>query len=112
MKKYLILPLLAIVLLVGCVTVQERESSALRDCLEAQTAYVNAWETYHKFWQALPESDPRKKEWVEKWHPKFLEAGRLLQIWAEEPDSYRKRMDYEVLFAIIEDWLIRKIAEG
>lgn len=104
--------LLIIVLLSGCVTVQERESSPARDCLEAQTAYIHAWETYHRFWEALPESDPRKQEWVEKYHKDFLEAGQLLQRWCADPESFEKQMDFEIMFTILEHWLLEKMREG
>lgn len=52
-----------------------------RTYYEAQNLYTSAWAGYHTAWLALPETDPRKVEWVDKYHPKFLEAGQKLNKW-------------------------------
>ena len=57
---------------------------------EAQIAFFNVWEPYQKAWLALPETDPRKAQWAETYHPLFLDAAILLQAWGETPDDYEQ----------------------
>jgi len=62
--------------------------------LEAQTTYINAWDSYHTVWVAFPKNDPRKTEWVKKYHPKFREAGRILKDYqVNSTDSNRELLD-------------------
>ena len=85
----LIIVALVIVGLMGCATVNLIPETATpqRTYYEAQQAFFNAWETYYAFWTALPETDARKVEWVEKYHPLFLEAAQLLKEWGEMPND-------------------------
>lgn len=73
----MILYLLVFLLLAAC------SSSPQRTYYEAQEAYQTAWNTYHDFWVALPETDPRKAQWVKDYHPKFLSAANLLLDWGQ-----------------------------
>jgi len=54
---------------------------------QAQTAYLNAWSSYHAVWSALPEADARKAQWVKDYHPKFLMAATALVAWNNNPGS-------------------------
>lgn len=67
----------------GCATVDfDLRPTPQRTYYEAQNAYINAWDSYHKVWLALPDTDPRKAQWVQKYHPKFLFAAELLSKWS------------------------------
>lgn len=46
---------------------------------EAQETYLSLWNNYHAAWLALPDTDPRKAEWVNEYHPTFLKAAELLE---------------------------------
>jgi hypothetical protein len=54
---------------------------------QAQTAYLNTWNSYHAVWAALPETDARKAKWVKDYHPKFLMAATALVAWGNNPGS-------------------------
>lgn len=91
----------------GCATIQvEHPEMAL---VRAQKAYVSAWETYHQMWQALPDEDPRKDEWVDKYHHAFLHAGKLLQAWAKTPGSFSAQIAFEAVFDPLGEWLMEQM---
>jgi len=54
---------------------------------QAQEAYLNAWNSYHAVWSALPETDPRKAQWTKDYHPKFLLAANALVSWEKNTGS-------------------------
>ena len=90
MKKYKLLVVFLVVLgLLSCATVNVTVTPK-RIYYEAQIAYFNAWEPYHKVWFALPDTDPRKAQWVKDYHPLFLDAAILLQAWGQSPDDYNQ----------------------
>ncbi len=66
-------------LFAGCVTTQTGKSTPGSTSLQAQESFLNAWDAYHKVWLALPETDPRKAEWLKKYHPAFGKAANLLE---------------------------------
>ena len=70
---------LVVLALGACATTQV---SPARTYYEAQQVYISAWNDYHLVWSALPETDPSKAEWVQKYHPKFATAASLLQSWS------------------------------
>jgi hypothetical protein len=85
--------LLVVVALTGCVTPSggttgvppATQSTMVYD--QALTAYLNAWDSYHMVWVALPANDPRKTEWTKVYHPKFLAAAIALESWSRNPGS-------------------------
>lgn len=83
-KIVISISLLCLVALMGCTTLNIRMTPN-RIYYEAQVAYVNAWESYHKVWSALPPDDPRKIEWVNNYHAMFLEAAELMTAWGKNP---------------------------
>lgn len=106
MKRLRVALVLLVVLgLVGCATVNVTVTPK-RVYYEAQEAYFNAWTAYHKVWLALPDTDPRKAEWVKKYHPKFLDVAILLQGWGQTPDDYNQATVVNMAIDKLENILI------
>lgn len=74
----------ALVMSLGCATVNVTPAGVYS---ETQKAYINAWNSYHNVWLALPDTDPRKTQWVKDYHPKFLKAAELLQKYQVTPTA-------------------------
>ena len=110
--RRILVALLAVVVmgsvLVGCATTNlyPVEFTAQRGYLEAQKAYLNTWESYHKVWMALPDTDPRKAEWVKKYHPVFIAAGEALVKWGEDPTDATLEAIFDKALEDAEDILI------
>lgn len=114
-KKAIQLAMLVIVgiaLLSGCATTQGQQQSPQQVYADAQRTYMSAWNTYHKMWAALPATDPRKSEWAREYHTKFVKAGELLQAWSEDPGSIQARISYDMVFDVLDQWLIDQIEKG
>ena len=78
------LTMFCLTLLVGCAG---QQVTPQRIYAETQTTYLNAWDSYHKVWSALPDTDPRKGQWVRDYHPKFYRAAELLQAFRLSPGA-------------------------
>jgi hypothetical protein len=77
-------------LMAGCATTQNGTTTANQAQLtysQVNATFLNAWSSYHTVWAALPETDPRKAEWVKKYHPLFLAAAQALLAWNSDPSS-------------------------
>jgi uncharacterized protein YceK len=96
--------LVCLIALAGCATVNVLSPN--RAYYEAQQAFFNAWETYHKAWVALPDTDPRKAEWVDKYHPVFLDAAILLNAWGQEPNDQAQGDAVDLIMDKLENILI------
>lgn len=90
----------------GCATVNI-QATPKRVYYEAQVAYFNAWDSYHKVWSALPDTDPRKAEWAQKYHPYFLDAAILIQAWGQTPNDYNEATLANLAIDKLEDVLIQ-----
>lgn len=88
-RKAVYLTILLIFVLSACATVNV-VMTPKRVYYEAQVAYFNTWEPYHKAWLSLPDTDSRKAEWAKNYHPLFLDAAILLQAWGESPGDYQQ----------------------
>ena len=77
---------LLVIMLVACAGGMTKITPQ-RTYYEAQEFYLNAWSSYHNVWLAMPDTDPQKKEWTREYHPKFLEAAKLLSIWGKVPSG-------------------------
>lgn len=86
----LVLFVALIALIAGCGAGQQ--ITPARAFAEAQTAYLNAWDSYHKVWLALPDTDARKVEWAKAYHPKFLRAAELLQAFKNFPTATNEEL--------------------
>jgi uncharacterized protein YceK len=102
---------ITLAVLAGCATTAVPQNQQ-EIYAEAQEAYISAWSTYHKLWSALPENDPRKIEWAQKYHPKFEQAGELLQLWADDTGSVEARINFDMVFDVLEAWLIDQMQKG
>jgi len=60
--------------------------------MNVQTAYLNAWESYHSVWLALPDTDARKAQWARDYHPKFLQAANLLSQFRVDPSTTNEQL--------------------
>ena len=87
-KSILALCLLCVCLM-ACATTQ---LTSQRVYMETQTAYLNAWESYHQVWSAFPDADSRKAEWVQKYHPVFLKTSDLLQKFRVDPSTTNEQL--------------------
>ena len=104
---------LGILLLLACLTscatigINASQITPKRAYYEAQVAYLNAWESYHKIWLALPDTDQRKADWAFTYHPKFLTAGELLAAWGKSPSDGTQGGAVNVAIDQLEDILIQ-----
>ena len=97
--------ILLVVMLVGCTTLNV-QMTPQRAYYESQEFFLNAWNSYHRVWLALPDTDPIKNEWAVKYHPKFLKAAELLSVWSKFPSGSAPDNMTEALNAV-EDILIK-----
>ena len=86
--------LMLILGLAGCVTTQGTGTTgvgtatiASQAYAQAQQTYLNAFNSYHTVWSVLPETDPRKAEWTQKYHPQFVLAAQALLTWSGDPTN-------------------------
>lgn len=106
MRKYAIAVVILIAaLLAGCASM-DIQMTPDRIYMQAQKAYLNTWNPYHKAWLALPDTDPRKAEWVKKYHPVFVAAGEALIDWGENPGDVTLESIFDRALEDAEDVLI------
>ena len=104
----LVLVFLLVALMSGCAG---QQITPQRAYAEAQTAYLNAWDSYHKVWLALPDTDARKGEWARTHHPKFFRAAGLLQNFSNLPTATNEQLLTQALGElenILIDLMIKK----
>jgi len=104
--KKKVLLIISLAFIAGCVSGQVI-STPQSDYLKAQKLYLHSWNSYHNVWLALPKTDPRKKEWVDKYHPLFLNAGIALSNWASQPSNETLEQLANTALDQVEDILIQ-----
>jgi hypothetical protein len=107
--KLATLAMLAVTILAGCATLglQAQAITPTKAFNEASQAYINAWESYHKVWAALPETDSRKKAWVKDYHPKFYKAAEYLELWGQNYADPTKPVGWDTIISACEDVLMQ-----
>lgn len=117
MKKLLIL-VMAIFLLGGCAgffggdPTEDITKEPEFPYYAALRFFNGAWTSYNKVWTQLPEET--KKEWVDKYHTKFLQASVFLDLWKYDPTNQEPSyggIDWESLRESIENILIQLAIE-
>ena len=95
---------LLLVLIAGCATLNLNPTghTAYYDAL---SFYNTSWESYHKVWLTLDEE--KKTEWVEKYHPIFLEAGNYIEMWAKAIGDPQMPIDWVFVEDQVENILIQ-----